>query len=176
METTTWDSLSATELAQALGVVKSTITQWKRAGCPCGDDGRYKLKLVVEWLIGREKKKSKPSESRAEKALVEYRRSKTRLAKLEYEKRKNRLVPIDWIVSVVAQSITDSRVQLEQIPDNLGVLLPDDTLRTMIVGEARRAINGSLRAQAKGLRNLLERNTNQEETNDEQRATIPLTG
>ncbi|BBO86626.1 hypothetical protein DSCO28_71920 [Desulfosarcina ovata subsp. sediminis] len=46
------------EIAKVFKVSPSTVSRWRTAGCPCGDDGDYNPALVREWL---RKENRKPS-------------------------------------------------------------------------------------------------------------------
>ena len=103
------------DLATFFGYSRGFVQTLKREGLPVETDGRYSLPRIAQWLLNR-KSPSQDLNLEAQKADLEIKQNKARMAKMDADLQEGKLVNYESVLRVLSQYITSWRSQIEAWP------------------------------------------------------------
>jgi len=139
------DKVSLSEIAELLGICKSSVWNWVKRGMPKNSDGTYSVAAVRAWVAARDAEKNEASKASDDETewTVEYRKFKALMAKLDYEKRQGQLVEVAEVDAVNVRKVLALKQRLLMLPRTLGprlVGLNAEAISLMIEEEIMSAI------------------------------------
>lgn len=114
-----------TELATFFGYSRGHMQALKSEGLPIEVDGTYNLSRIAQWLLNR-KAPSQDLNLEAQKADLEIKQNKARMAKMDADLQEGKLVNYESVIRVLSQYVTSWRSQIEAWPQNLISEMPQE--------------------------------------------------
>jgi phage terminase Nu1 subunit (DNA packaging protein) len=96
-----FEDMPRTEMARAMRLSTTAISQWSNQGCPHNASGTYSLADVIAWKIDRSKETSEGEERR--KAEVEKLQTQVKLLQIELRDKTSAMVPKSELESTLGQ-------------------------------------------------------------------------
>jgi phage terminase Nu1 subunit (DNA packaging protein) len=140
--------LNRTETATLFGVDLKTVDAWRRAGCPCEEDGRNVLfhsGRVFQWHVERERQQARGQSSvdvEKERALVALDRERLKLAT-----ELQQVVAVDEVAALIEDEYASVRGRLLVIPGNVAQRVAgmvEDAAAAQVVEQVRAEIGEAL--------------------------------
>ena len=130
---------NATDLAQAVGVSKATVSRWKRKGLPLNAKGLITIAQAEAWRATQKSQVGKhdgdaliPDEATSlsddvegKKALTQYRRAKAAKEMIAVRALRGELVPLEEIDGLLVQRALEFRRGLEALENKLPARFPE---------------------------------------------------
>jgi phage terminase Nu1 subunit (DNA packaging protein) len=125
-------------IAKIFGVHPTTVSRWRKAGCPCNPDSTYSALSVHKWLLDQERESFVPKSDMAScdsPALERYREARAAIAELDLKTREGELIAREDVAREWALRVAEVAAGLEFLADRLPPLLVGrerEEIRTII--------------------------------------------
>lgn len=115
-----WMVRSLGDVARFFGVHPDTVKGWRRVGMP-GKTAAWDLAEIVAWRNGKVK-----SESKAESAQAALARVRAQREQFLLEREQGGWVEVDPVCRLLTRTVNESKVLIDQLPDQILAVLPPD--------------------------------------------------
>lgn len=146
-------AVSASELAQILGVSLSTITAWVRRGCPflergaVGKQWQFDSADVVKWLREQDVERAlgKNASVTMEEARTRDKLATAQLKEIELARQRGQVVNVDDVKEIVCEDYAVVRSRILAIPGRLAqtcaIEADAEAVQRLIMAEVRDALS-----------------------------------
>lgn len=141
--------VSTARLINELHTTKQSLSVWVKKGCPREKPGWYDLWAVLQWKTAQSRSGETVTEADKLKADVKLKEAKIELANIEIQIKNGELVTLAAVKECLQVTFTDLKNNILAIGDR--VMTDVYSQYPELAQQARRTIDGSIRAALKEL-------------------------
>lgn len=131
-------------VAFELSVAERTVSAWRHAGCPMGENGAYRLKQIIKWVRANPWKTVQAGREARAAAELERIRVQTQRDRLKLMQEAGEVVNREAAKRALRQACNNIRAKLEMLPEDVSAVCPDE-IRRDVLRDVRHVVEQALR-------------------------------